>query len=158
MIIDFSYTFIGTTLELYPQTKWQTPLTRSVIIRNMSIRVSETKAMVSLPKDRKTKLLLGKQCGRCKDIDFQAIFNISQSIPPLNGLPLLDLERLFVGCPVCSLFANICYRTPNPRRRVIYHLRAFSSHAVLGESRVKGSKIKCFIRCCCRASSSPRAV
>jgi hypothetical protein len=78
-------------------------------------------------------------CGRCQRIDFETIFNNQRRIPPLNGLPILELGNLSTAiktprCRLCRLFIAMRFPKSSSRgRKKGYHLRAFSSAAVFSE-------------------------
>ena len=78
-------------------------------------------------------------CGRCQGIDFVTIFNNRRGIPPLNGLPILELGSLSTAikiprCPLCRLFIAMRFpKSSSKGQKNGYHLRAFSSAAVFSE-------------------------
>jgi hypothetical protein len=81
-----------------------------------------------------------KLCQRCKNIDFQAIFDTPKSIPPLNGLPVLDLGDLETSaeeCSLCYLFASVRLPKVSGSRKKGFHLRLTSSLSILGKKKRK---------------------
>jgi hypothetical protein len=78
-------------------------------------------------------------CQRCKNIDFQAIFNRSEIIPLSNGLPILAPENIekSTQCSVCRLFAAVSFPGFCGEFGEGFHLRIFSTNALLRE---KGTK------------------
>ncbi|KAM7210284.1 HET domain containing protein [Rhypophila decipiens] len=69
-------------------------------------------------------------CTRCQQIDFWALFNKENEIPPEHGLPVYALGQLKPDsvCPACRLFD---VAAPDVGRGQPYHLRVFRASEVL---------------------------
>ena len=79
-------------------------------------------------------------CKICRNIDFGPIFEYHKSIPPLNGLPILELGDLSwaikTRCPLCHLFFAMRFpRSSSKAEKSGYHLLVGVLRGSLGVAR-----------------------
>src|SRR6266487_1858343 len=80
------------------------------------------------------EIQIGQICERCREIDFDSIFDPANETPPTAGLPIKPVLKNISaaletsGCPLCRLLAAVRFpREPHIEYPGLFHLRAISS-------------------------------
>jgi hypothetical protein len=89
--------------------EWKRPKCLSQVSGQKDFSHSKLAFTIPTVRGAVTTMELSKLCQQCQLIDFDTIFDPGRSIPPINGLFIVALEKLQydAACPACCLFDSI---------------------------------------------------
>ena len=78
-------------------------------------------------------------CKRCKKIDLKSIFHSATPTPSEVGIPMLIIGTIDgrSDCPLCRLFAAVCFQGLKWQEREGFHLRLYSIPTLLGDDNLE---------------------